>query len=307
MSAGGPPDGGQRRAGVRSRGLPRGAPARRGRGARALSALGDRAPAGHPRGDAVQRLRGRQASPPHPGDRGGRGGRGPDGRRHAHRLLLRADPHVLPGPRRPARHGRRRLPSRAPHEPQGLRRGDRGARRGRAPDSRARPGRRQLRPGQGGARGVSPGPRRDHRRGRHRRDGRGPGGGRPVGGEGGPGRDARLHPHAEDRRPDPGRPPVGRPPGRRLGARAGGAHGVRGPDRPHLPDRRRHPRRRGLAGDARQDGGEGRAAAEDHLPGAPRPRGIEGAGRGPDAGGPRRPGGPSGRRPSRFAPWPISS
>ena len=48
----------------------------------------------------------------------------------------------------------------------------------------------------------------------------------------------------------------------------GGAHGVRGPDRPHLPDRRRHPRRRGLAGDARQDGREGRAAAEDHLPGA---------------------------------------
>ena len=39
-----------------------------------------------------------------------------------------------------------------------------------------------------------------------------------------------------------------------------------------LPDRRRHPRRRGLAGDARQDGGEGRAAAEDHLSGAPRPR-----------------------------------
>ena len=40
------------------------------------------------------------------------------------RVRARADPHLLAGPRRPARHGQRRLPPRPPHEPQGVRRGD---------------------------------------------------------------------------------------------------------------------------------------------------------------------------------------
>ena len=85
----------------------------------------ERTAADDPRGHALQRVCGREATSPHAGAVRLRG-RGRDaGGRHAGGGGAGADPHVLAGPRRPAGHGRRRFPAGPADLSQGLWRGRR--------------------------------------------------------------------------------------------------------------------------------------------------------------------------------------
>src|SRR5437667_353977 len=261
--------------------------------ARARGALPAR-PHSSPAGDALQPARWRQAHPPGPGARGGRGVRRTGAPRPALRLCARDDPHLLARARRPARDGRRRPPARPADQPQGVGRGTRDPGRRRAPDRGV--------PGDGRRARRAPGawPRRG------RRGGGSGGRGRHGGWTGArPGRRGQPpepppragHPPPEDGRAPPQRGARGRAGRRRRRAHAAAADGVRRAPGARLPDRRRHPRRRGRPGCRRAHRSRAR---QGDVPGRARARGR------PRCGGARARGGAGGAAPARRGRRPVT-
>ena len=173
---------------------------------------------------------------------------------------LRAHPHLLADPRRPARHRRRHAASRPAHLPRGLRRGHRHPGRRRAVRRSLPPAAADRQAGR--ARGACSAAAAEIARATGVQ---GMVGGQymDVAGVGPHGRRPARAARAQDGAPHRGGRGVRRPAFGR-GAR-GALPRLRGAGRPAVPDRRRHPGRGRRPGRAGQERGQGPRAGQGHL------------------------------------------